>query len=62
MVRRSLSRDDTGLWTDYIEWVDLSSAQAAASAAHNLETLQRFLTAIDGDSMSLRYATMNPLP
>ena len=32
-VRRSLSQDETGLWTDYVEWTSKEEAQAAAEAA-----------------------------
>ncbi|MEY3307096.1 MAG: hypothetical protein RLZZ413_1134 [Pseudomonadota bacterium] len=38
-LRRSLSRDDTGLWTDYIEWADLASAKVAAEAVMRLPEL-----------------------
>ena len=55
-LRRSLSRDDTGLWTDYIEWTDLASATAAAQAVMNLPEFGPFIAAIDPDGMVMRHA------
>ena len=55
-LRRSLSRDDTGLWTDYVEWTDLASATAAAQAVMGLPELGPFIAAIDSEGMILRHA------
>ena len=55
-LRRSLSRGDTGLWTDYIEWNDLASATAAAQAVMGLPEFAPFIAAIDPEGMMLRHA------
>ena len=55
-LRRSLSRDDTGLWTDYVEWTDLASATAAAQAVMGLPEFGPFIAAIDPDGMVMRHA------
>ena len=55
-LRRSLSRDDSGLWTDYIEWTDLASATAAAQAVMGLPEFAPFIAAIDPEGMILRHA------
>ena len=55
-LRRSLSRDDTGLWTDYVEWTDLASATAAAQAVMGLPEFAPFIAAIDPEGMVMRHA------
>lgn len=55
-VRRSLSRDKTGLWTDHVEWADADLAQMAFEAAMQREDLLPFMMSIDPDSISLRYS------
>ena len=55
-LRRSLSRDDTGLWTDYVEWTDLASATAAAQAVMGLPEFAPFIAAIDPEGMILCHA------
>lgn len=55
-LRRSLSRDDAGLWTDYVEWVDLASAQAAAEVVMTLPEFAAFAAAIDPQGMVMRHA------
>jgi hypothetical protein len=55
-LRRSLSRDATGLWTDYVEWADAASAEAAAQAVMRLPEFAPFMAAIDPDGMVMRHA------
>jgi hypothetical protein len=55
-LRRSLSRDESGLWTDYVEWADLPSALAAAEAVVALPEFAPFGAAIDPDGMVMRHA------
>ena len=57
-LRRSLSRDETGLWTDYVEWADAASAEAAAQAVMSLPEFAPFATAIDPDGMVMRHAAV----
>lgn len=54
-LRRSLSRDKTGLWTDYVEWADMPSAEAAAQAVMQRPEVVPFLSAIDPDSMEMSH-------
>jgi hypothetical protein len=56
LVRR-LSRDETGLWTDYVEWTDLPAAQAAAEHLMADPAFGPFMAAIDPQGMVMRHAT-----
>ena len=60
-VRRSLSQDETGLWTDYVEWTSKEEAQAAAEAAMQREDIMPFMMAIDPETISLRYAAISSI-
>lgn len=60
-VRRSLSQDETGLWTDYVEWTDLDIAQSAAEAAMQREDMMPFMTSIDPNTVALRYSAIRPV-
>ncbi|WP_084732985.1 hypothetical protein [Roseovarius marisflavi] len=60
-VRRSLSQDETGRWTDYVEWTSKEEAQAAAEAAMQREDMMPFMMAIDPESISLRYAAISSI-
>ena len=55
-LRRSLSRDGTGLWTDYVEWSDQASATAAAQVVMDLPEFAPFAAAINSEGMVLRHA------
>jgi quinol monooxygenase YgiN len=55
-LRRSLSRDETGLWTDYVEWADAASATAAAQRVMRLPEFGPFGAAIDPEGMVMRHA------
>ena len=55
-LRRSLSRDETGLWTDYVEWADRQSAKAAMQAVMRLPEFVPFSAAIDPEGMVIRHA------
>ncbi len=57
-LRRSLSRDETGLWTDDVEWADMPSAEAAAQAVLHLPEVAPFLSAIDPNSMEMSHRTI----
>ncbi|MEP2781208.1 MAG: hypothetical protein ABJO67_19415 [Pseudoruegeria sp.] len=60
-VRRSLSRDETGLWTDYVEWTSPELAKMAAEAAMQREDMMPFMMAIDPETISLRYADISTI-
>jgi hypothetical protein len=55
-LRRSLSRDESGLWTDYVEWADLPSALAAADVVIALPEFVPFGAAIDPEGLVMRHA------
>jgi hypothetical protein len=57
-LRRSLSRDEAGLWTDYVEWADLASAESAAQAMMPLPEFGPFIAAIDPASMQISHRTI----
>jgi len=57
-LRRSLSRDETGLWTDYVEWADQQSARAAMQAVMRLPEFAPFSAAIDPEGMVIRHAVV----
>ncbi|QPC86279.1 hypothetical protein GA830_05640 [Mesorhizobium sp. NBSH29] len=60
-IRRNLSKDETGLWTDYVEWTDAKIAQSAAENAMKREDMMTFMTTIDPDSISMKYSDILPL-
>ena len=53
---RVLSRDDSGLWTDHVQWADLASAEAAAQAVMAMPVFGPFVGFIDPSGMTLRHA------
>lgn len=55
-LRRVLSRDDAGLWTDHVEWADPASAAAAAQAVMALPEFGPFAAFIDPSAMTMRHA------
>jgi hypothetical protein len=55
-LHRTLSRDETGLWTDYVEWTDLASANAAAQAVMALPELGPFFAAVEPEGTVIRHA------
>lgn len=56
VIRRFLTVDDDGLWTDIIEWSDLATAEAAASAISRTPEFAAFGGLIDADSITMRHA------
>ncbi len=58
-LARSLSCDPDGLWTDYILWSDLASAQAAANALMADPVAAPFGEMIDGPSVVMRHADVS---
>ncbi len=57
-LRRSLSRDEAGIWTDYVEWADLRAAESAAQAIMPLPVFGPFMAAIDPASMEMSHRTI----
>lgn len=57
-VRRSLSLDATGLWTDHVEWADLASAETAARVVIRAPAFAPFAGMIAVEGMSMRHAAI----
>ena len=58
-IRRDLSVDDAGLWTDHILWTDAAAAKAAAAAIMDAPAAGPFMAMIDGHSAVMRHATVH---
>ena len=56
LIRRILSCDDDGLWTDHIEWHSMEAAQKAAREVLALPPAAPFLSAIRPDTVTMRHA------
>ncbi len=56
-LRRSLSQDGNGVWTDHVEWTDLASAEAAVGAMMQLKEFTTFMAFIDTSGVVMRHAT-----
>ena len=56
LIRRFLTVDDTGLWTDVIEWRSLDEAQATAEAVMQHPDFAPFGAMIDAGTVDLRHA------
>jgi hypothetical protein len=55
-LRRTLSADPDGLWTDHVEWTDMESAMAAATAVMADPAFAPFAAAIDMQTLTMRHA------
>jgi hypothetical protein len=64
VLSRTLSVDETGLWTDHITWTSLQAARSAASQMMEQPAAPPFIALIDPDSVEMRHApiryTMKP--
>jgi hypothetical protein len=58
LVRRFLTVDETGLWTDVIEWTSHDAALTAAEAVMAEPSFQPFMAMIDASSASMRHAAI----
>ncbi|WP_298841960.1 hypothetical protein [uncultured Roseobacter sp.] len=56
VLSRSLSRDDDGLWTDYILWTSLEAAKATEAKAMERSEFQTFFAMMEEESTQLRHA------
>ena len=56
MIKRTLSSDDTGLWTDHIIWTSLDAAQTAAAQMFEHPEAGPFMAMIDPNGMDMRHA------
>ena len=56
LIRRFLTVDDDGLWTDVIEWTSMDEALAAAEAVMQHPDFAPFGSMIDPATVELRHA------
>ena len=54
-LRRRLVQSADGTWTDWVEWRDMPSAQAAAKAMMAAPAFGPFMALIDPDSVVMRH-------
>lgn len=58
VIARTLSVDETGLWTDHIIWTSLDAAKAAEAQAMQRPEFGAFFSGMDEASVSLRHTTI----
>ena len=56
MLTRTLSVDETGLWTDHITWGSMQAAQDAAAAMMAQPEAAPFMALIDPETVIMRHA------
>ncbi|WP_234423628.1 hypothetical protein [Tateyamaria sp. Alg231-49] len=56
MIKRTLSVDETGLWTDHITWASFGAAKTAAAQKFEQPEAQPFMSMISPDGMDMRHA------
>ena len=59
MIARTLSSDDTGLWTDHITWTSLKAATSAAAQMFERPEAQPFMSMINPEGMDMRHAPVH---
>ena len=59
MIRRALSVDANGLWTDHILWTSMQAAEHAAAQVMSPPDAAPFMTMIDPGSVQMRHATVH---
>jgi len=58
VIARTLTVDDTGLWTDHIIWTSLDAAKAAEAEAMQRPEFAAFFSGMDEASVTLRHTTI----
>ena len=58
ITARTLSVDETGLWTDHIIWTSRDAALAAAAQMFDRPEAQPFMAMIDPEGMVMRHAAI----
>ena len=56
LTRRFLTVDETGLWTDVVEWTSMNAALTAAETVVTHPDFAPFGSMIDGDTVDMRHA------
>lgn len=59
MIRRTLSADADGLWTDHILWDSEEAAKSAAAAVMQHPAAGPMMAMIDGPSATMRHAVLH---
>ncbi|WP_299962362.1 hypothetical protein [uncultured Roseobacter sp.] len=59
MLTRTLSCDDTGLWTDHIIWTSMKAALAAADQIMSQPSARPFMAMIDPETVVMRHAPVH---
>ena len=59
MIRRALSVDADGLWTDHIIWTSMEAAQSAAAVVMEAPEAGPFMSLIVPESVSMRHAEVH---
>jgi hypothetical protein len=57
-LRRALLRNEDGIWTDQVEWVDRPSADRAATAIMAEPACQPFMARIDMESLTMDHPVL----
>ncbi len=58
VITRTLSVDETGLWTDHIVWTSLDAAKATEAEAMQRPEFGQFFSGMDEASVSLRHTSI----
>lgn len=58
MIRRTLSKDDSGNWTDHILWKSMDIAKSTAEIAMQHPSFAPMMSMIDVGSVDLRHANV----
>ena len=56
LIRRFLTLDESGVWTDVIEWTSMDEAIGAAEAVMQHPDFAPFGSMIDGETVEMRHA------
>ncbi|MEP2030054.1 MAG: hypothetical protein ABJI96_15240 [Paracoccaceae bacterium] len=56
VLRRTLSKDENGLWTDYITWMSMDIAVSTAEVAMQHPDFAPMMSMIDPETVELRHA------
>ena len=57
-VRRRLSCQDNGAWTEHVEWASMADAKSAAAEIGLDERARPFVRAIDGQSVRITHSEL----
>ena len=59
VLSRTLSVDETGLWTDHVTWTSMTAAKAVAAAIMQQPDAAPFMQMIDPSTVDMRHATIH---